>query len=355
MDFLQYLVESARACLLVSFVSQLCMAFQGIASAPPLVGCPGSHLLIVTGAGSADSQEEAAAAGFSVQQQDDRLLIALDGVQVAEFVHDDSRILRPYFSNIRLANGTQVTRNHPPVEGVDSMDHESMHPGIWLGFGDISGQDFWRNKARIRHRRFLEGPELQLGELHFATECQLEASDGQPLSRLVNEFRLSARPTGWLLQWQAAMHAEFQLIEFGDQEEMGFGVRVATDLTEKNGGRIANSSALCTAKQTWGQSASWCDYSGAVGKHSAGITLMASPNNFRESWWHNRDYGLMVANPFGRQAMQQGQPSSVVIPKGQSLQLGFAALIHDGQPIDLATEFDLFVQNLENAPIKPDR
>jgi hypothetical protein len=35
------------------------------------------------------------------------------------------------------------------------------------------------------------------------------------------------------------------------------------------------------------------------------LTLMTDPANFRPAWWHNRDYGLMVANPFGQEAMNQ--------------------------------------------------
>ena len=30
-----------------------------------------------------------------------------------------------------------------------------MHPGIWFGVGDLSGADFWRNKATVEHIRFV--------------------------------------------------------------------------------------------------------------------------------------------------------------------------------------------------------
>jgi hypothetical protein len=54
---------------------------------------------------------------------------------------------------------------------------------------------------------------------------------------------------------------------------------------------------------------------------------------------------VFVANPFGREAMKQGQKSSVEIAKGQSLQLRFGALIHDGQQIDLAGEYKSFLES----------
>ncbi len=59
---------------------------------------------------------------------------------------------------------------------------------------------------------------------------------------------------------------------------------------------------------------------------------MAAPGNFRRSWWHNRDYGVFVANPFGRAALKQGTPSAVVVPRGQSLRLEFSAEIHRTRP-----------------------
>jgi hypothetical protein len=71
---------------------------------------------------------------------------------------------------------------------------------------------------------------------------------------------------------------------------------------------------------------------------------MASPGNFRESWWHNRDYGVFVANPFGRQAMKQGTKSSVKVAKGESLRLIFAAVIHDGADYDPAAEYGRFAK-----------
>ena len=281
---------------------------------------------------------------FGVEEKQDRLRISLDDKPIADFVFHDEQILRPYFSNARLAGGVQVTRNHPPIQGEDAVDHDTMHPGIWLGFGDISGQDFWRNKAAMEHVRFVAPPTLQEGRLQFATECRLKSNQGESLCSLTNEITLMARPSGWMLSWKATFRADQRTIVFGDQEEMGFGARVATLFTEKNGGTIRSSSGKQTAKETWGQPAKWCDYSGS-GPQAGGIMLMAGEQNFRDSWWHNRDYGVFVANPFGREAMKQGQTSSVEIAKGQALPLRFGALLHDGQQIDLAGEYKFFLES----------
>lgn len=279
---------------------------------------------------------------FGVQEERDRLRISLHGKPIVDFVFRDDKILRPYFANARLADGLQVTRNHPPIDGVDAVDHDALHPGIWLGFGDISGQDFWRNKAPMEHVRFVTAPTPSEGRLRFATECRLKTSAGEPLCLLTNRFALAARPKGWLLVWDATFLADQRDISFGDQEEMGFGARVATSFAEKNGGTLRSSTGKKTAKHTWGQPADWCDYSGTNGDRSGGIMLLASPRNFRGSWWHNRDYGVFVANPFGREAMRQGPRSSVPVAKGETLRIVFGTLIHDHNEVDAAAEFKVF-------------
>jgi len=278
-----------------------------------------------------------AADDFAVDQKTNRLTITQGGKPVAEYVFRDEKILRPFFANVHAPGGLKVTRNHPPMAGQDATDHDTMHPGLWLAFGDISGQDFWRNKARIEHVRFIESPKTADCRLTFATECRLLATNGTPVCSLTNRFTVVQRTSAWLLVWDATVRSDTGDIIFGDQEEMGFGVRVAASIIEKNGGVIASSAGLKTAKNTWGQPAEWCDYSGTVEGEHVGIMLMADPANFRSSWWHNRDYGLMVANPFGRQAMKQGAKSAVTVKRGEAFRLRFGAAIH-GSNMNVATD-----------------
>ena len=292
------------------------------------------------------SHNSPTASGFGVEEQHDRVRISLGGQPIVDFVFRDEEIQRPYFANARLTNGMQVTRNHPPIKDVDAVDHDTMHPGIWLGFGDISGQDFWRNKATMEHLRFVLAPTTSDGRLRFVTECRLKTNSGEPLCLLTNDFTLSARPNGWLLVWSAEFHADQREIVFGDQEEMGFGARVATSFTEKNGGMIRSSTGRKSAKATWGHPAQWCDYSGTE-PQSGGILLMASDKNFRESWWHNRDYGVFVANPFGREAMKQGARSAFTVAKGDTFRLSFGALVHDGFDYNPDSEYEKFLERLK--------
>lgn len=101
---------------------------------------------------------QAAEPEFAIEQQADRLVITWGGQTVATYVFADKSLTRPYFAHVHALDGQQLTRNHPPLDGEDRMDHAALHPGIWLAFGDLSGADFWRNKDRIVHEVFTQAP-----------------------------------------------------------------------------------------------------------------------------------------------------------------------------------------------------
>ena len=281
---------------------------------------------------------------FGLDLNAEQLVITHTSRPVAEFVFVDPKILRPYFANLHGPTGTKITRNHPPIKDKDAIDHDTMHPGLWLGFGDISGVDFWRNQGRIQHVKFLTPPTATEDRITFATESELLRPDGKPMGTMVNRYTLTRRPAGWLLVWDATFTATEQDLVFADQEEMGFGARIASECTELKGGTLLNSHGVKSAKATWGKPAAWCDYSGTKDGRRIGIMLLTGSKNFRESWWHNRDYGVFVANPFGRAAMKQGTKSAVSVNKGESLRLVFGAMMHDANNFDPATEYRHFIK-----------
>jgi hypothetical protein len=274
--------------------------------------------------------------GFRTKVLPERLVIEHSGRPVAHYVFRDDRILRPYLAHLHAPDGTRVSRNHPPVAGTDATDHDTMHPGVWLGFGDISGEDFWRHRGTVRHESITEGPFTRDGVLEFTTANSVVRRTGEVLARQVSRLRFHASPEAYRIDWEVSFTPSLEGFVFGDQEEMGLGARVATALTEKNGGLITSSAGDKTASGTWGRAYDWCDYSGRTGDRFAGITLMADPANFRPSWWHNRDYGVFVANPFGREAMKQGARSAVEVRRGETFRLRFGVVLHSTTALEPA-------------------
>jgi hypothetical protein len=283
---------------------------------------------------------EPSSAPVEFAEGDGRLTVAIDGLPVAVYCYKDDKITRPFFAHVRAPNGIQVTRHHPPIEGQDLVDHDTFHPGIWMSFGDISGSDYWRIMAPVRHSEFVERPKGGAGKGSFAVRNKyLDQKDpSKVVCDEVARYTFLARPEGYLLLWDSTFSSDHEFT-FGDQEEMGLGFRVATPLRvekESDGGlppgngTIFDSEGRKNGDEVWGNSADWCDYSGTLAGQRAGMTLFCHPDNFRPSWFHARDYGLLEANPFGRQAFGKGEKSSIVIKPGDKMRLRFGLLIHSG-------------------------
>lgn len=260
---------------------------------------------------------------WAIQKDTGKLILKERNQPIVIFHYQDQQCLRPFFSQARTVTGRQVTRNYPPLVGLDPDDHANMHGGIWLGFGDINSEDFWRNKARIVHKQFSKEPAVSAAGIAFESQDDLIDSKGNSIGSIQQSYQLTRLELGYCLVWTATLKAGSMPLVLGDQEEMGLGVRVATDLTEKNGGVIASSHGTTGAKATWGKTADWVDYSKVSDGRRIGVLLVPDAGNFKPSWFHNRDYGLMVANSFGNKAFTQGAPSAVRIEADQSLKLRY--------------------------------
>ncbi len=283
-----------------------------------------SFILILSASAACVSSAEELRMSFT--ESEGEFAITVNDRAIASYVYDDTSILRPYFAHVKAPGGIQVTRNHPPESG-DKGDHATMHPGIWLAFGALDGSDFWRNKATVRHVKFIQSPLAERNVGSFIEQKRYVRTDGSVVCD--EELRVAIRATddGYSLFLESVFRSE-NAFAFGDQEEMGLGIRVATPMSEIRGGELTDSTGRHSASEIWSNSAAWCDYSGRVDGQNVGMTIMCHPTNFRESWWHARDYGLLVANPFGRAAMHKGEASRVIIKPGEELILRFAIWVH---------------------------
>ncbi len=73
------------------------------------------------------------------------------------------------------------------------------------------------------------------------------------------------------------------------------------------------------------------------------MLLMPHPANVRRSWFHARDYGLLEANPFGRNAFTGAEKSRIVVKQGETLRLRFGVLVYHGKP-ELAAAYKDFLR-----------
>jgi hypothetical protein len=186
----------------------------------------------------------------------------------------------------------------------------------------------------VEHVEFLERPAIHDGVGAFTVRNRyLDATGKETVCSEVCRYTVAQMGRAWRLTLDSRFTSGREFV-FGDQEEMGLGIRMATAIAEKSGrgGLIIDSDGRTTAAAVWGKTADWCDYSGLVDGQPAGVTIMPHPGNFRPSWWHARDYGFVAANPFGRNAFTKGDPSRVVVKPGEEFRLRYAVIVHDGRP-----------------------
>ena len=277
--------------------------------------------------------------GAEFLRDGDEIIFTDQGRPIARLVMRDKIVRRPYLADVKTPGGIQVTRRHPPVVGEDAVDHDTMHPGIWFALGDVNGEDFWRNQGEIRpaEKRAVHGI-VEPFVINLRGEGKLSRADGRTLGGQLIKVDLHRVPEGYLYAWEFTLHGESEALDFGVQEEMGFGARMATPLTEKAGGIITSADGRTGAKKIWGTRDRWCDYSGTLeGKH-VGITLMPHPSNPRPAWWHTRDYGVFVANGFGPRSVDEGAEPRLNVSAGKKITFRYAALVHES---DAATKLDL--------------
>ena len=300
--------------------------------------------------------ESERASAVAIEEVDGRLKVTIGGEAVATYVPGgDATITRPYFIDLRAPGGVTVTRPYPPVEGEDDTDHAHLHAGAWVAFADIGGADPWRNRAKVVHQPGSTKTEIRDGVGSFTVANHYLAADG---NRVIAEetcrYTFMARPQGHLMIVDAVYRppAGGEPFAFGDEEEMGLAVRVATPIAEKNGGRLLDSERRAGAKEIWGKAADWCDYAGTLdGGVQAGITMMADPNNTRPTRWHARDYGMVAANPFGQKVFGDPEASRTEVRADAPLRLRYGLLLHaqvqDSAAYDPAAAYGDFVGVLE--------
>lgn len=292
--------------------------------------------------------------GVRTERNGDELVL-LDGDRpIARLVLRDPVVRRPYLADVRTPGGIQVTRRHPPVAGEDAVDHDTMHPGLWFALGDLNGEDFWRNKGEIRPvGKHPAAGIVDLGVIALRGEGALTRADGTTLGRQLFDVQVWRYPEGYVYSWQFKLSGEKEALDFGVQEEMGFGARLATPLVEKAGGVVTSANGRTGAKKIWGTRDRWCDYSGTIdGKH-VGITIMPHPDNLRPTWWHTRDYGVFVANGFGPRSVDKGSEPRLKVPVGQEIVFRYGVFIHEspaGVKPDIANIYDRYLGKVPTSP-----
>ena len=106
-----------------------------------------------------------------------------------------------------------------------------------------------------------------------------------------------------------------------------FSVRMATDLSVKNGGTMINAEGARGEKDTFGKPSAWIDYSGKRSEFTEGLAILQHPENpWYPSPWFTRDYGFISPTPM----YWPENGVETTFKKGETLRLRYRVLVHGG-------------------------
>ncbi|HJZ55300.1 MAG TPA: PmoA family protein, partial [Gemmataceae bacterium] len=300
---------------------------------------------------------------------------------VAKYNHAPSWA-KPFLYPVLAPGEVPVTRAWPVEKGTPGeKTNDHVHQkSAWFCHGDVipegielkvksankgdHGVDFWSEAkdkdGSPRHGTIVcvkvgEPQQVAKNHVKIATTNEWKTPDGIKIMDEERVLHFIDLPSGRLFVFEITLKASVCPIVFGDTKEGSFGVRVHDALrTEAPDGGTVTASDGTTVKApakdnlpVWGQVSLWNDYSGTVNGKAVGISVFSAPDN-PPAAWHTRGYGLMAANPFGRNVSgfpsQKGKTELVRIEKGKEMKLRYAIFAHtgDAQTGKVAEAYEVF-------------
>ncbi|MSU77636.1 MAG: hypothetical protein EXS16_06020 [Gemmataceae bacterium] len=275
---------------------------------------------------------------------------------------------KPIFWPVNAPGTVPLTRNYPPPEG-QATDHPHQK-SAWFCHGDIipdgielknkikgvAGVDFW-SEAKGHGQMVCTFVGEQVNSptgSSIVTKNEWRMADGTKImdeTRTIHLFNI-ASDKARLIVVNCDLHASVCKLTFGDTKEGAFGIRINDVINAAKGkGKIQNAEGKIGEKECWGQISAWCDYSGPVDGKQVGLAVLCDPKNAQPTCWHVRGYGLMAANPFGREKhakfpAMKGNNKLVELPKGEHLNLRYGMALHtgDAEAGQVAAIYQRFVQ-----------
>ena len=263
--------------------------------------------------------------------------VAINGKPFADF-HYSTDVAKPYLEPLHAASGTIVTRRFPMIEGLGETTDHRHHRGLWVGYIDVNGYNFWENEFSYNNPKAGKIVATKVddgkgGALHLTADW-IDPS-GKTLLVENRTMVFGGDSTLRTIDIDFTFTAKEKSV-FGDDKDGVFGIRLADPLTEKNSGTITSSAGLQHMAEVWGKPADWIDYSGEIHGEKLGIAIFDHPTSFRHpARWHSRDYGLFAVNPFGSQAFDKTAPKSeVVLNPGEKVHFRYLVVIHPEMSIE---------------------
>jgi Methane oxygenase PmoA len=270
---------------------------------------------------------------------DDHIAITVNGQPFSDFYFGNT-FPKPFLAPLRAATGQIVTRKFPMEKVAGESNDHQHHRGLFIGYGEISGINFWENEFDYQTRPnkgkivTLHVDPPKSGKKSGSISASFDWRNPNGTS-MIEEHRTM---TFYAEREERMIDIDFTLtakvnVSFADTKEGFFAIRLADSMIEKNGGLMTNAAGAQTEEKVWGKKSDWVDYDGTVEGQKIGIVIFDHPaNNNHPTRWHSRAYGLFAANPFGLKDFDKNAEGKggLDLPAGEALRFRYRVIIHRG-------------------------
>lgn len=312
--------------------------------------------------------------GVTITKGKDTLEFKIGKAIVSKY-HFGEKVAKPYFWPMNAPGDIPVTRAWPMLEGEPKETRDHVHQkSAWFCHGDVipeglelkqkikgvEGVDFWSEAKGHGKIVCVDVGTPTNGPKHamVRTRNEWRTADGTKIMDEARVIHFQDLGHSRLFVLEIDLHASVCPITFGDTKEGSMGVRVNDGMMVKNGGTFttAEGKKVSDPKSDapiWGSRSVWCDYVGKVKDKTVGIAVFDDPSNKTPACWHARGYGLMAANPFGRNKSgfpaMKGNTDLVKLAKGDHLKLRYGILLHTGDTKEgkVAEAFEVFKRKVD--------
>ena len=203
------------------------------------------------------------------------------------------------------------------------------HSSLFFGCDQVNGGNFWQEGLERGRIISVNAEILKEGgdSVVITDECIWSRPGALSPIKDTRKFTITS-PSATVRLIDAEITMEMLMdVTIKKTNHSLFSVRMAADLSVKNGGTMVNAEGESGEKATFGKNSPWMDYFGKRGDFVEGIAILQHPSNpWYPSPWFTRDYGFMSPTPMYWPANEV----ETTVKKGDKLFLRYRVVVHGG-------------------------
>lgn len=207
------------------------------------------------------------------------------------------------------------------------------HSSLFFGCDQVNGGNFWQEGLERGRIISVNAEILKEGAdtVVISDECIWSRPGAASPVKDSRKYIVTA-PSASVRQIDVEITMEMLMdVHIRKTNHSLFSVRMAADLSVKNGGFMVNAEGESGEKATFGKNSPWMDYFGKRGDIVEGIAILQHPSNpWYPSPWFTRDYGFFSPTPM----YWPVNGEETIMKKGEALLLRYRVLVHGGNTED---------------------